>query len=252
MHKTETTAKEAVYLAFPFAVDASKGGLWLEYPDEITEPLRDQHSSACRDWYSVQRWLAVSDGQSTVELSPLDAPLFTIGEMTASTWPRQLTLKRGHVFGYIMNNYWHTNYKASQGGPFAFRYSLTSGNGGFSKKDAVVKGWNMYCPPATSRGQKDHKPLLSSAAQSLVAVEPVGLPLTTIKQAEDGSGYVMRLCDFAGAGGTATLTVPQPVRELFNCDLVECNPHDLKETGKTLSVPVKPFGPVTLKARFEP
>ena len=116
LDKTETTKKEAVYLAFPFAADASKGGLWLEYPDQITEPLHDQHSSACRDWYSVQHWLAVSDGDSTVEISPLDAPLFTIGEMTASTWPRKLSLKRGHVFAYIMNNYWHTNYKASQGG----------------------------------------------------------------------------------------------------------------------------------------
>ena len=64
LDKTETTDKEAVYLAFPFATDTSKGGLWLEYPDEITEPLRDQHISACRDWYSVQHWLAVSDGDT--------------------------------------------------------------------------------------------------------------------------------------------------------------------------------------------
>jgi alpha-mannosidase len=36
--KAETTAKEAVYIAFPFALDMEKGGLWLEYPDAITEP----------------------------------------------------------------------------------------------------------------------------------------------------------------------------------------------------------------------
>ena len=76
------------------------------------------------------------------------------------------------------------------------------------------------------------------------------MPLTTIKQAEDGNGVVFRLCDFAGEGGTATLTLPEPAREALSCDLVECNPHDLKESGKTISAPVNKFGPMTLKARF--
>ncbi|MGH8024113.1 MAG: glycoside hydrolase family 38 C-terminal domain-containing protein, partial [Limisphaerales bacterium] len=146
LDKKETLDKEGVYLAFPFAVDAQRGGLWLDYPDEITEPLKDQDASACRDWYAVQRWLAISDGDDTVELSSLDAPLFTIGGMTACTWPRQLILRRGHVFGYIMNNYWHTNYKAEQGGHFVFRYSMISSAGGFSKRDAVMRGWDLYCP----------------------------------------------------------------------------------------------------------
>ena len=58
--------------------------------------------------------------------------------MTASTWPRTLSLKRAHVFAYIMNNYWYTNYKASQGGRQVFRFSLTSARGGFSKRDAEI------------------------------------------------------------------------------------------------------------------
>ena len=133
LDKEETTAKEAVYIAFPFAFEVEKGGLWLEYPDAITEPLKDQHSSACRDWYSVQRWLAASDGKATVVLSPLDTPLVTLGGMTGSTWPKQLSLKRAHVFAYVMNNYWHTNYKAEQGGRQVFRFSLTSSKGGVLK-----------------------------------------------------------------------------------------------------------------------
>ena len=57
-------------------------------------------------------------------LSPLDSPLVTLGGLTASTWPRQLSLKRAHVFAYVMNNYWYTNYKASQGGPLTFSFSV--------------------------------------------------------------------------------------------------------------------------------
>lgn len=251
LDKTETLNKEAVYLAFPFAIDATQGGLWLEYPDEVTEPLRDQHPSACRDWYSVQRWLAVSDGSATVELSPLDTPLVTLGGMTASTWPLKLSLKRGHLFAYVMNNYWHTNYKARQGGRFVFHFSIDSGAGGFSKREAVVKGWNMFCPPVAAPGRKEGKALLPAAAQALIEVAPVGMPLTAFKQAEQQNGFVLRLCDFSGEDGTATLTLPKPVRDVFRCNLVESYPQKLPARGKTIEVPVKAFGLTTIEARFK-
>jgi hypothetical protein len=249
--KEETTAKEAVYIAFPFALDVEKGGLWLEYPDAITEPLKDQHSSACRDWYSVQRWLAASDGKATVVLSPLDTPLVTLGGMTGSTWPKQLALKRAHVFAYVMNNYWHTNYKAEQGGRHVFRFSLTSNGRPFMKPEVVQDGWEMFCPPVAAPGQGAHTPVLSAPAKALVSIHPAWLPLMAFKQAEDGRGFVMRVCDFSGGEGAMTLTLPKPAVEAFQCDLVEANGLREQSRGKKLTVPVKPFSPATLKVRFE-
>ncbi len=250
LDKTETLDVEAAYLAFPFAPDPRQGGLWLDYPDEITEPLKDQHTSACRDWYAVQRWLAVSDGDDTVELSSLDAPLFTIGEMTASTWPREIPVHRGHVFAYIMNNYWHTNYKASQGGHFVFRYSLTSSAGEFSKRDAVVAGWNMYCPAVAAKGQQNDKPLFSAAADSLVGVSPLDLPLSTIKGAEDGNGFVFRCCDYSGDGGTLKLALPKPASAAVKCNLVETDEGEAKGHGKHVSAPLEPYAPASVRVTF--
>jgi hypothetical protein len=251
LDKEETTAKEGVYIAFPFAFDVERGGLWLEYPDAITEPLKDQHSSACRDWYSVQRWLAASDGEATVVLSPLDSPLITLGGPTASTWLRQLSLKRAHVFAYVMNNYWYTNYKASQGGRQVFRFSLTSARGGFSKRDAVARGWEMYSPAVAQHGGGPLKPVLSAPAGSLVGVEPAGLPLMAFKQAEDERGFVFRVCDFSGVGGNLKLTLPRPARETFTCDLVETHPVKQDSHGKTITGPLKPFAPSSLKVQFQ-
>ncbi|HUA65658.1 MAG TPA: polysaccharide lyase family protein [Alphaproteobacteria bacterium] len=250
LDKKETLSKEGVYLAFPFALRAQNGGLWLDYPDEITEPLKDQHASACRDWYSVQRWMAISDGDDTVELSSLDAPLFTIGGMTACTWPRELSLPRGHVFGYIMNNYWHTNYKAQQGGHFVLRYSITSDSGGFSKSDAVMRGWNMYCPAVAARGAGDHKPVFSSPAASFAQVEPAGLPLTTIKGAEDGNGFIFRYCDYAGEGGTLRLTLPRAASEATQCNLVETDEGKARKYGRRVSVPLTPYAPASVRVTF--
>jgi alpha-mannosidase len=72
------------------------------------------------------------------------------------------------------------------------------------------------------------------------------------KKAEDENGFIFRLCDFSGQGGTATLVLPKPVTELFRCDLVEANAQKLNADGKTISVPVKAFSPATLKLRFAP
>jgi len=268
--KEETYAKEAVYIAFPFALDLAGGGLWLEYPDAITEPLKDQHATACRGWYAVQRWLAASDGQATVVLSPLDTPLITLGGMTGSAWPRQLALERAHVFAYVMNNYWDTNYKASQGGRHLFRFSLTSAPGGFSRRDALTRGWEMFSPPVAQRGAAPHEPAILGLAGPLVSLEPAGLPLLAFKQAEDAKGFVLRLCDFADAGGQAKLTLPKPAGEAVLCNLVEANAASqesggkpgapppspiLSEAGasgrKTVVVPLKPFGLATVKVRFE-
>jgi alpha-mannosidase len=251
LDKEETTAKEGVYIAFPFACEVERGGLWLEYPDAITEPLKDQHSSACRDWYAVQHWLAASDGQATVVLSPLDSPLVTLGGPTASTWLRQLSLKRAHVFAYVMNNYWYTNYKASQGGRQVFRFSLTSARGGFSKRDAVARGWEMFSPAVAQSGGGPLKPVLSAPAGSLIGVEPVGLPLMAFKQAEDEKGYVFRVCDFAGVGGKLKLTLPKPAREAYTCDLVESHAVKQDSHGKTITTPLKPFAPSTVKVHFK-
>ncbi len=131
-----------------------------------------------------------------------------------------------------MNNYWYTNYKASQGGQQVFRFSLTSARGGFSKRDAVERGWEMFCPPVAQSGGGPLKPVLSAPAKSLLGVEPAGLPLLAFKQAEDEDGFVLRLCDFAGASGELKLTLPKPARETFTCDLVETHPVNQDSHGR--------------------
>ena len=70
------------------------------------------------------------------------------------------------------------------------------------------------------------------------------------KQAEDGNGFVLRVCDFAGGGGKLKLTLPKPVGETFDCDLVESHAVKQASHGKTIIAPIKPFAPVTVKVQF--
>jgi hypothetical protein len=71
------------------------------------------------------------------------------------------------------------------------------------------------------------------------------------KQAEDERGFVFRVCDFSGVGGNLKLTLPKPARETFTCDLVETHPVKQDSHGKSVTVPLKPFAPSSLKVQFQ-
>jgi alpha-mannosidase len=131
-----------------------------------------------------------------------------------------------------------------------FRFSLISARGGFSKREAVARGWEMYAPAVAQSGGGPLKPVLSASAESLVGVEPAGLPLMAFKQAEDEKGFVFRVCDLAGVGGSLKLTLPKAARETFTCDLVEAHAVKLDAQGKTVTSPLKPFAPATVKVQF--
>ena len=150
-----------------------------------------------------------------------------------------------------MNNYWHTNYKAGQGGRHVFRFSITSFAGGFSSRDAVARGWEMFSPPVAGQGRGPHQEVLSAPAGALLNLEPVGVPLLAFKQAEDEAGFILRACDFSGVGGNLRLTLPKPAGETFACDLVEANAARQEARGKTVTTPLRRFAPTTIKVRFE-
>ena len=71
------------------------------------------------------------------------------------------------------------------------------------------------------------------------------------RPAEDDKGFVFRVCDFSGVGGNFKLTLPKPARETFTCDLVEAHPVKQDCHGKTITAPLRPFAPSTIKVQFK-
>jgi hypothetical protein len=122
--------KEAIHIAFPFSFTNPevKIGIGNTY---IT-PEKGQLLGANKDFYSVQRWLDVSDKNGTgITISSPEAALFEVGGMVDEREINngvKLWKKENHssatVFAYVMNNYWHTNYKASQEGKVTFNFYL--------------------------------------------------------------------------------------------------------------------------------
>lgn len=79
VEKSYTTAKEAVYFAFPAAVVSPK----FEYGTQQgwVDPSRNMLKGASLEWFSVQKWMAVHDSQLAVGFVPVDASLASFGDI---------------------------------------------------------------------------------------------------------------------------------------------------------------------------
>ena len=120
--KKAVRTKEAIHIAFPFNVPA--GELRYDVAWGIVRPEQDQIPGACKNFFSVQGWVDVSNDERGVTWATPDAPLIEIGSITAEKpWMTEIRPAQ-NFYSYLMNNYWHTNYKADQEGASDFRFSI--------------------------------------------------------------------------------------------------------------------------------
>jgi len=164
--KQSVRDKEGVHIAFPFAVPG--GQLRYDVADGVVRPEADQLAGACKNFFSVENWADISNPDYGVTWATANAPLIEIGAITAEQpWMKSIQ-PSSVIYSYVMNNYWHTNYKADQEGPVTFSYSILP-HSAFSVADAVKFGIDR------------RQPLLAAIAD---LSRPVPLPLVRVSSPE--------------------------------------------------------------------
>jgi len=152
-----------------------------------------------------KRNFAVTAGRLSGEL--LDTPLVEIGVVSANllgsqrdatSWRKSIAPTQ-RFYSWVMNNHWGTNYRGYQEGVVAFRYAIRAHDG--------------YDAAACSRFAIGlSQPLLASVAKAtpakrpLLRIDPPDVLALTMKESEDGEGWVVRLFGASGADRRATLT----------------------------------------------
>ena len=253
LKKQETRAKEAVYFAFPFRVTPPELAYQIQHA--WVRPDADQLPGACRDWFTTQNVVVARDKGASIAWATPDAPLITLTDINRGRWMRRLGVKNGHVFSYAMNNYWFTNYKASQGGDFTFRYAITSGRslGGreLARFDAETRS-PLVAYDYFNTGNvrlKAAKKRMPAAEGAFFEIDGAGAQVTAFKAAEDGNGYILRLRETEGRKGTARLRSPVlRIAEAYLANGVEENKSPLaaKEGGWEIPLEAHEFTTVRL------
>ena len=169
LDKRSVREKEGVHIAFPFA--AAGGQLRYDVADGVVRPEADQLAGACKNFFSVQSWVDISNSDYGVTWATANAPLVEIGAITAEQpWMKSIQ-PSSLIYSYVMNNYWHTNYKADQEGPVTFSYSIRP-HAAFTAADAVKFGRERRQPLIVSGADastQPRSPLLLLSSPDVIA-----------------------------------------------------------------------------------
>ena len=177
--------KEGVHIAFPFSVPG--GQLHYDVADSIVRPEADQLTGACKNFFSVQSWVDISNRNYGVTWATVNTPLIEIGAITAEQ-PWMKTIKpSSSIYSYVMNNYWHTNYKADQEGPVTFTYSILP-HAAFNAVDAVKFGSERRQPLIASLANASAPP-----RSSLLHLSSPNVLISSIRPIADGRSWLAYL-----------------------------------------------------------
>ncbi len=222
--KVHETGIEAVFIALPF--DLGKPNFRADVNGVPFEPEADQLTGTVRDWYPIGRWVGVDDGQTSVLVAPLDAPLMHLGGITTGKWARTLEPEGPTLMSWALQNHWMVNFKASQGGLIPLRYRLTSQAGPIDDVAAWKFGAEASTPPITLRDY-----LRTGPETGRFLDIPESLPVSAwAKPAEDGDGIVVRLQNLS----TDPIDVPVTVLAAQPASAVSTSPLEIDATSIAL------------------
>jgi len=241
LDKRKVRTKESAHLAFPLTIDG--GVIRLDEGEALIEPEKSQLPGSCRDFVGIHSVLDVSGADVGVSIASLDAPLFELGTITDERQnPARVRSWPGHVapgtsvFAYLLNNYWHTNYKADQEGLLRFRFALRP----HAAFDAVA---------LRRFSEEQDQPLLLVAASASdpplrapFTVAGTGVVASLVEATEGGAALTIRLYNPGTIEASAIVTPVQSGARLF---VVDTAAGSQTPTGGTVRLP--PYATRTLR-----
>jgi alpha-mannosidase len=245
LDKLPVREKEGVHFGFGFNVPDGK--VRMDVGWAVPRVNDQQMPGSCCNWFTVQRFVDISNDKYGVTWATPDAPLVELGSITGTLLGSQRDpnawIERAPdtqtLYSWVMNNHWHTNYRAEQEGPTEFRYSICP-HGPYNAAEAVRFGIERSQPLLVVSGKVQKEPALK------LSVEPSDVLLVSMKPSQDGKAVLFRLFGAGDKPAKAKLHWGQPApKQVWLSDLME---RPLTAVTETIDVPA--WGIVTLRAEL--
>lgn len=193
MKKLAVTDPEGGYVAFPFQL--KDGHLVFEVQGGSVRPGKDQLEGSASDWDGIQNFVALKNENSQVVLVTPEIPVVQLGGLNLGKFSRVANPATNNIYSWVFNNYWTTNFRASQEGELKWSYRVTS-SADTSNVFSTRFGWEERVPmparvfPALG---KDKNWLFNSFKEM-----PDDLLLVTARPSPDKSGFILLVREVEG------------------------------------------------------
>lgn len=140
------TDPSAIYVAMPWLLENAK--LTFDVPGGVVRSGEDQIPGTSASWNTVQNFVAARNDDAQILVSGSEVPLYLLGKLLDDPYRQPRTYEKPHVFPWLMNNYWTTNFRASQEGEFKCGFVISSTQD-TSNTAASQFGWSARIPLCT-------------------------------------------------------------------------------------------------------
>ena len=124
----------SLYVAMPFA--GGSDCLSFDAQGGTVHPGVNQLEGSSSEWNTLQNFVKVDNGGSQTVMTSVQMPIIMFGKLLDGPFQYIKTYEHPYVYSWVMNNYWTTNFVASQGGEITFTYDITTMKGN-SDADAL-------------------------------------------------------------------------------------------------------------------
>lgn len=246
-YKRDIRTPDGIYFTFPCDLPS-----WRAHFDTADLPVEfdaEQLPGSCRDWVTVGNWVAVHNETHGLTVASPDAPLFQIGDFNFGKRQEQVSRERKPLLlAWSLNNYWNTNFRASQPGYLRFRYELIT-HGPYDPVVSTMAGLTAITPielhPVVSMQQAQEEQLLQ--------VDGPGIIPLHIKRAEphpstqSGDTFIVRLMNVGDTASAASVALSgKTIRQAYLANTLEEAVSPLVVAGGGVSVDVPARGLVTV------
>jgi hypothetical protein len=194
MVKNPVTDPEALYVAFPFKKERAE--IIFDAQGGVVRPGLDQIAGTASDWNTVQNFVSVRSEDGQILLASPEIPLFHLGGLNLGKFSYHHQPETNHVYSWVLNNYWTTNFKASQEGSLTWRYLVT-----FMEDPDLAKanafGWNARIPligRVFTEGTENNKP----PSSSIISLDTPNILLVNAVPSVSFKGIILQLRETAG------------------------------------------------------
>lgn len=245
MTKKSVTDPEAVYVAFPF--DISNGKILFEAQGGIVRPGMDQLQGTASDWNTVQNFVSLRAPKMQLIMSSPQIPLFQFGGLNIGQFRYHYIPESTNLYSWVLNNYWTTNFKASQEGELKWSYSLTT-TADTSNIRATQFGWSTRIPfvgRVLPGGETAHNPAMNTFAGGF----PKGVILISSRIGTDKNSLILHIRETSGKLQNMELSKIFHGKSIVHVSLV--NIIDDKIRDLTDSLTVEPYESCFVKVQWK-